>query len=53
MNLYKVTSQGRITIPVELRKKYGINPSTKLKITDAGKGITLTVIKKTSSEKRN
>ena len=38
------TSKGRITIPAELRRKYGIRPDTKILIKEDGFSITLTPI---------
>ena len=32
MNMVTVTSQGQITIPAKIRKAWGINKSTKLKV---------------------
>ena len=46
MKPYKVTTKGRVTIPIELRKKFNIKSSTKLKIEDAGDGIKITPLKK-------
>ena len=39
-----VTSQGRITIPAEIRKKLGIQGRTRFRITDTGTSIILTPI---------
>ena len=36
-----VTRKGQTTIPVALRKKYGISEGTRLKVEDTGKGILL------------
>ncbi len=35
----KVTRKGQTTIPIELRKKYGITEGTRLKVVDTGDGI--------------
>jgi AbrB family looped-hinge helix DNA binding protein len=37
-----VTRKGQTTVPVRLRKKYGIYEGTRLKVEDTGKGILLT-----------
>jgi AbrB family looped-hinge helix DNA binding protein len=42
MKLSKVTSNGRITIPAELRKKYTLNPGRKVKFEMVDEGILLT-----------
>lgn len=34
-----VTLKGQTTIPISLRKKYGISEGTRLSVEDAGKGI--------------
>jgi len=41
-----VTRKGQTTVPVELRKKYGISEGTRLLVEDTGKGI---LFKKTTS----
>lgn len=40
----KVTRKGQVTIPVELRKKYGIVEGVKLIIEDSPEGILIKVI---------
>jgi AbrB family looped-hinge helix DNA binding protein len=42
-----VTRRGQTTIPIELRKKYGIEEGTALEIEDTGKGILLKKAKST------
>ena len=39
-----VTAKGQITIPAELRRKYGIEPGTKISISDDSTSITLTPV---------
>jgi AbrB family looped-hinge helix DNA binding protein len=39
-----VTRKGQITIPVELRRKYGIKKGTKMIFEDSGSGIALKVV---------
>ena len=39
-----VTAKGQITIPAELRRKYGIEPGTKISISDDGTSIILTPV---------
>jgi AbrB family looped-hinge helix DNA binding protein len=34
-----VTRKGQTTVPVRLRKKYGISEGTRLRVEDTGKGI--------------
>jgi AbrB family looped-hinge helix DNA binding protein len=41
-----VTRKGQTTVPVELRKKYGISEGTRLLVEDTGKGI---LFRKTTS----
>ena len=41
-----VTRKGQTTLPVRLRRKYGISEGTRLKVEDTGKGI---LFMKTSS----
>ncbi len=41
MTTVTVTRRGQTTIPVELRKKYGIEEGTSLEIEDIGRGILL------------
>ena len=36
-----VTRKGQTTVPVKLRKKYGIYEGTRLQVEDTGKGILL------------
>ena len=36
-----VTRKGQVTIPVSLRKKYGIQEGTKMEVTDASDGVLL------------
>lgn len=36
-----VTRKGQVTIPAELRKKYGIREGTKMQVLDAPTGLTL------------
>jgi bifunctional DNA-binding transcriptional regulator/antitoxin component of YhaV-PrlF toxin-antitoxin module len=36
-----ITSQGTITLPAALRKRYGANPGTRVRIADTGTGITI------------
>lgn len=36
-----VTRKGQVTIPVELRKKYGIREGMKVEVTDAQTGVLL------------
>jgi AbrB family looped-hinge helix DNA binding protein len=38
------TSKGQIIIPIELRKKYGIDKGTKIKVLDGGDRIVLVPI---------
>jgi len=42
----RVTSKGRIVIPVALRHKYGIKEGTRIIVTDDGDSITLKPIAK-------
>jgi AbrB family looped-hinge helix DNA binding protein len=42
----RVTTQGRITIPAALRKKYKLNPGTKVKFVVEGDGIRIVPAKK-------
>lgn len=39
-----VTRKGQVTIPVELRKKYGIREGMKVHVTDAQTGVLLTPV---------
>ena len=41
MRTVKATTKGRITIPAELRKKFGIKPGIKIDFIDEGDGIRL------------
>ena len=41
MTTVTVTRRGQTTIPVELRRKYGIEEGTSLEIEDTGRGILL------------
>ncbi len=36
-----ITTKGQLVIPVELRRKYGITPKTRIVILDNGDGIVL------------
>ncbi len=36
-----MTRKGQVTIPVELRKKYGIREGMKMEVTDASTGVML------------
>ncbi|MBS7649432.1 MAG: AbrB/MazE/SpoVT family DNA-binding domain-containing protein [Candidatus Bathyarchaeia archaeon] len=40
----KVTRKGQVTVPVELRKKYGIIEGTKMIVEDSPEGIIFKVI---------
>ena len=42
-----VTKKGQTTIPVKLRRKYGISEGTRLEVEDTGKGILLKKAKDT------
>ena len=42
MKLVKVTKNGRITIPAELRKKYNLSPGRRVRFTEEGSGIVIT-----------
>jgi AbrB family looped-hinge helix DNA binding protein len=44
MTEISVTPKGQVTIPVELRKKYKINPGSKVEITEEEGKITITKI---------
>lgn len=49
----RVSVKGQIVIPVELRRKYGLEPGTVVRIVDTGQGILLKPItEKTISELR-
>ncbi len=39
-----VTRKGQVTVPIELRRKYGIEEGMKLKVEDSEDGIILKVI---------
>jgi AbrB family looped-hinge helix DNA binding protein len=39
-----VTRKGQITVPITLRRKYGIKKGMKLMVEDSGSGITLKVV---------
>ena len=39
-----VTRKGQITVPIALRRKYGIKQGMKLTVQDSGEGIVLQVI---------
>lgn len=41
MGTVTVTRRGQTTIPIELRKKYGIEEGTALEVEDTGRGILL------------
>lgn len=41
-----VTRKGQITIPISLRRKYGIKKGMKITVQDSGSSIVLTVIPK-------
>jgi AbrB family looped-hinge helix DNA binding protein len=41
MKLSKVTSGGRITVPTELRKKYNLNPGTRVNFFEQDDGIKI------------
>jgi AbrB family looped-hinge helix DNA binding protein len=41
MKLSKVTSGGRVTIPVELRKKYNLKPGTRVHFEELNNGIKI------------
>jgi len=41
MTTVAVTRRGQTTIPIELRKKYGIEEGTSLEVEDTGSGILL------------
>jgi AbrB family looped-hinge helix DNA binding protein len=41
MKLAKVTTSGRVTIPLELRKKYGLHPGRKVRFVLAEEGIRI------------
>jgi len=43
---YKVTTGGRMTVPAELRRKYGIKSSTKILIDESNDGIKIYPINK-------
>jgi AbrB family looped-hinge helix DNA binding protein len=43
-----VTRKGQTSIPVKLRKKYGILQGTRLKVVDTGKGILFEKVPSTS-----
>lgn len=42
-----VDELGRIVLPLEIRRKYGIEPNEKLEVSEVPAGILLTKIKKT------
>ena len=42
-----VTRKGQTTVPVKLRRKYGISEGTRLEVVDTGKGILLKKVKGT------
>jgi AbrB family looped-hinge helix DNA binding protein len=46
-----VTSQGRITIPIEIRKKLGIKDKTRFQVIDTGDSIVLKPITKAHASK--
>lgn len=46
MEEVSVTRKGQITVPVALRRKYGIEEGTKMKVEDSGSSIVLKVIPK-------
>ena len=39
-----VTRKGQVTVPIELRRKYGIEEGMKMIVEDCGSGITLKVV---------
>jgi len=41
-----VTRKGQVTVPIELRRKYGIEEGMKMTIEDSGSGIVLKVVPK-------
>ena len=41
-----VTRKGQITVPVALRRKYGIKEGMKITVQDAGSNIVLTIVPK-------
>jgi AbrB family looped-hinge helix DNA binding protein len=41
MKISKLTTNGRITIPAPLRKKYGLTPGRRVKFETAGDGIEI------------
>ena len=47
MTTVAVTRRGQTTIPVDLRKKYGIEEGTSLEVEDTGSGILLKKAKST------
>ncbi|MEM3826615.1 MAG: AbrB/MazE/SpoVT family DNA-binding domain-containing protein [Nitrososphaeria archaeon] len=42
----KVTRKGQVTVPVELRRKYGIVEGTKMIVEDSSQGIIFKVVQK-------
>ncbi|MEM0054223.1 MAG: AbrB/MazE/SpoVT family DNA-binding domain-containing protein [Halobacteria archaeon] len=42
----KVTRKGQVTVPVELRRKYGIVEGTKMIVEDSSQGIIFKVVPK-------
>lgn len=44
MKILKVTSGGRITLPVELRKKYGIKTGTRVNFIEEKDGIKIILL---------
>lgn len=46
MKFSKLTTNGRVTIPAELRKKYNIKPGTRIHFIDEEKGINIIPVTK-------
>ncbi len=46
MKILKLTTNGRLTIPAELRKKYNIKPGTRIHFVDEDNGIKIIPVTK-------
>ena len=44
MEVVLVTRKGQITVPIALRRKYGIKQGMKMTVQDSGEGIVLKVV---------
>jgi AbrB family looped-hinge helix DNA binding protein len=50
--LVKMTSKGRITVPLEIRRRLGMRAGEHLSFDEDGKGVSVTVVRKESPFKK-